>query len=90
MVLVMFWERQYFVRSLASFSVNAHSLRHVADKRSSFICLLILADNTSTTAFGVCLHLSTTHAVYVCLDVICLDTLISSRLSSGYFQLLVG
>ena len=32
MVLVMVWERQYFVGSLASLPVNTLDLRHVTDK----------------------------------------------------------
>ena len=47
MVLVMFWELQHFVCILASFSVNAHGLRHVTDKLASFFYLLVLADDTS-------------------------------------------
>ena len=50
MILVMFWERQYFV-VLASFSVNAHGLRHVTDKLASFFYLPVLADDTSTYSF---------------------------------------
>ena len=50
LVLVMFWEWQYFACSVASFSVNAHGLRHVTDKPASFIHLLVLADNTSTAS----------------------------------------
>jgi len=53
MVLVMFWGRDYFVCSLTSFSVNAHGLRHVSDKLAfSIYLLVVLADKTSTTAFG--------------------------------------
>ena len=63
MVFVMFLKRQYFVCSLALFSVNAHGLRLVADKFGPFIYLLVLADDTITTvrhSFWVCSSLSTT------------------------------
>ena len=73
----MFWERQYFISIWASFSVNAHGLRHVTDKLASFFYLLVLADDTST--YSIYLSMLTlvhnTDAVYVCHDVLYLGTL---------------
>ena len=82
MVLVMFCGNISFVVWLR-FSVNAHSLRQLTDILASCIYLLVKWPTIRVYySFGVCLHLSTTYAVYVCLDVLYLNTLISSRLSS--------
>ena len=54
MVLVMSWERQYFVCSLALFSGNAHSLGHVTDKLVSSFYLMVLARTTYALFQGIC------------------------------------
>ena len=85
----MLRERQYFVCGMTSFSVNAHGLRHVTDQLSLFIYVSIGTDRQCESySFGSVYSLATTRtdAVYACLGVLCLDTLIPSRLTSGYFQ----